>query len=103
IFTIEEALPDIHDTLIDTDKDAKEAKGMVGKALSAIPEAKQLTDDGASSINTVLEKVDQVKTHFENLEPRITQDLQKAQLVAHEINELIDFANNEDSVEKKLD
>src|SRR5699024_9612301 len=45
IFTLEEELPGIHDTLTETDDDAKDAKDIVQKALGKIPEVKEMTED----------------------------------------------------------
>src|SRR5699024_4453728 len=47
IFTLEEELPGIHDTLTETDDDAKDAKDIVQKALGKIPEVKEMTEDGS--------------------------------------------------------
>src|SRR5699024_5160550 len=59
IFTLEEELAGIHDTLTETDEDAKEAKDIVQKALGKIQEVKEMTEDGSEQLNSAMGRITQ--------------------------------------------
>ena len=103
IFTLEEELPGIHDTLTETDDDAKEAKDIVQKALGKIPEVKEMTDDGAEQLDSAMGRINQAEELLDELGPKISNDLAEAQSIVHEVNEAIDSATENIGVEEDLD
>lgn len=103
IFTLEEELPGIHDTLTETDEDAKEAKDIVQKALGKIPEVKEMTEDGSEQLNSAMGRINQAEELLDELGPKISEDLAEAQSIAHDVNEAIDNATENVGVEEDLD
>src|SRR5699024_3574637 len=103
IFTLEDELPGIHDTLTSTNSDAKEAKGIVRKAMDKIPEAKSMTNEGDKVLSSAMGHIDKAEQLFNELEPKISEDLSVAQGVIHEINEIVEFAEEHKGIKNKLD
>src|SRR5699024_3547062 len=54
VFNMEEELPKIHDTLLDTEGDADDADKLIKNALGKVPEAESILDDGLSQIDKAL-------------------------------------------------
>lgn len=103
IFTLEEELPGIHDTLTDTDDDAKDAKEIVNKAIDKVPEVKEMTNDGAENLDAAMVKINQAEALLDELGPKISDDLAAVQVVVHEINEVMEQAQENTNVEADLD
>src|SRR5699024_6085119 len=103
VFTLEDSLPDIHDTLSATDDDATEAKDIIHDVLGKIPETEEEVENGLSTINSTLSQVEEAEDKFNEISPKIKEDLKKAQNVIHEVNDVLDEVDDSDSVQDLID
>ncbi len=96
LFTLEENLPEIHETLVSTNKDAENADEMIAKAKKMIPQSKAMTDEGLETINNALELLSKAEKRMNELAPKIDEDVQKAQDTFEKATALIADLKNVD-------
>lgn len=103
IFNIEEALPDIHEVLTSTDSDAKEADGLLAKALEKVPEAESITSDGLEKINSVIQVLDEAEEKLDEVSPTIKEELEKVQGAVHDVNDRLEELDQSDAPFESLE
>src|SRR5699024_3498743 len=79
IFTLESELPNIHDLLTSTNKDADNAKQIIKKANKLIPEVKSTADNGLNTVDKALKILEEAENRLKNMAPKINEDLKKIQ------------------------
>ena len=102
LFTLEEKLPSLHQSLTDTNKDADEAKKIVHGAMDKLPEAKSLSDEGAEALETAMNHLQKGEQLFDELSPKISDELAGAQTIIQDINEVIEQAKGHGEIKEKL-
>ncbi|WP_018932494.1 YhgE/Pip domain-containing protein [Gracilibacillus lacisalsi] len=90
IFTIEEKLPEIKNTLDETLADAENAEGMIDDANSLIPRVKEATDQGLSTVNETLAFIDEAEGRLDEIAPRVNEDLETIQQAVQDTNEFLE-------------
>lgn len=89
VFNMEEELPKIHDTLLDTEGDADDADKLIKNALGKVPEAESILDDGLSQIDKALEVLGDIEDEVNEMSPKIEKELKSIQSKVHEVNDAI--------------
>jgi putative membrane protein len=90
IYTIEEKLPEIKNTLDETLADAENAEGMIDDANSLIPRVKEATDQGLSTVNETLAFIDEAEGRLDEIAPRVNEDLETIQQAVQDTNEFLE-------------
>lgn len=96
IFTLEERLPDIHDTLNETLTDAGDAEDIIHKAQGLVPDAKETTDSGLETIDETTSFLNEAENRLNDMAPKIEADLEKVQTMASDVHTFIEDINTED-------
>ncbi|GEN84815.1 phage infection protein [Sporosarcina luteola] len=94
IFDIEKDLPNIHDLLKGTTRDAVSAQDLIHEAQGKIPTAKQSITDGLTTVNRALTFLDSAESRLNEFAPKVKSDLQKASAISKETNEFLGKVNN---------
>ena len=94
IFDIEKDLPNIHDLLKGTTRDAVSAQDLIHEAQGKIPTAKQSITDGLTTVNRALTFLDGAESRLNEFAPKVKSDLQKASVISKETNEFLGKVNN---------
>src|SRR5690625_4286845 len=89
VFNMEEELPKIHDTLLDTEGDANDAEKLIQDALGKVPEAESILDDGLSQIDEALKVLGTIEDEVNEISPKIEKELKNIQSKVHEVNDTI--------------
>ena len=89
VFNMEEELPKIHDTLLDTEGDADDADKLIKNALGKVPEAESILDDGLSQIDKALKVLGNIEDEVNEMSPKIEKELKSIQSKVHEVNDAI--------------
>lgn len=89
ILSLEESLPEIHEVLTSTDRDASEAEDLIAKALTKIPEAESITQEGLEKLNSTIKVLDDAEAKLDEISPTIKADLKKVQEVVHDVNDTL--------------
>lgn len=89
VFNMEEELPKIHDTLLDTEGDADDADKLIKNALGKVPEAESILDDGLSQIDKALKALGNIEDEVNEMSPKIEKELKSIQSKVHEVNDAI--------------
>ncbi|HLR70204.1 MAG TPA: YhgE/Pip domain-containing protein, partial [Pseudogracilibacillus sp.] len=87
IFTLESELPNIHDLLTSTNKDADNAKQIIKKANKLIPEVKSTADNGLNTVDKALKILEEAENRLKNMAPKINEDLKKIQSTLTNVHE----------------
>lgn len=114
LFTIEERLPDIHETLESTLADANEAQGIVHKAQNKMPEIETAVQNGLDTIDETDAFLQEAEAELEELGPKVREELDKAEETVASINAFmeeieqagVDFSEGEitqDKIKEKID
>ncbi|HLR15500.1 MAG TPA: YhgE/Pip domain-containing protein [Bacillota bacterium] len=90
LFTIEEKLPEIHETLISTLSDAEEAQTIVRKAQNKMPEVETAVQSGLDTIDETNAFLEEAEKELEQLGPRIKEELDLAQDTVSSIHGFIE-------------
>ncbi|WP_163581012.1 YhgE/Pip domain-containing protein [Gracilibacillus saliphilus] len=90
IYTIEEKLPEIKNSLDETLADAENAEGMIDDANSLIPRVKEATDQGLSTVNETLAFIDEAEGRLDEIAPRVNEDLETIQQAVQDTNEFLE-------------
>lgn len=98
IFTLEENLPEIHRMLNESLGDANSAGDILNKAQGALPEAKEYTNTGLTTINQTLGYMNEAEERLNSIAPKVKEDVAKVQSITDQINQLLDKAK-----ESKID
>lgn len=94
IFDMEKDLPNIHDLLKSTTRDAVSAQDLIHEAQGKIPTAKQSITDGLTTVNRALTFLDGAESRLNVFAPKVKSDLQKASAISKETNEFLGKVNN---------
>lgn len=94
IFDMEKDLPNIHDLLKSTTRDAVSAQDLIHEAQGKIPTAKQSITDGLTTVNRTLTFLDSAESRLNEFSPKVKSDLQKASAISKETNEFLGKVNN---------
>lgn len=94
IFDMEKQLPQIHDLLKSTTRDAVSAQDLIHKAQKKMPTAKQSIADGLATVNHTLSFLDNAETRLNEIAPKVKSDLQRASEISKETNEFLGKVNN---------
>lgn len=114
LFTIEEKLPEIHETLTSTLSDAEEAQDIVKQAQNKMPEVESAVQNGLTTIDETNAFLEEAENELEQLGPRIREELDVAQETVSSIRGFIeemekagvDFSEGEvsqEAIEEKID
>src|SRR5699024_5508850 len=80
-------LPNIHDLLTSTNKDADNAKQIIKKANKLIPEVKSTADNGLNTVDKALKILEEAENRLKNMAPKINEDLKKIQSTLTNVHE----------------
>ncbi|MGN7385862.1 YhgE/Pip family protein [Sporosarcina sp. SAFN-015] len=94
IFNMEEQLPQIHDLLKNTTRDAVSAQDLIHKAQLKMPTAKQSIADGLTTVNRTLTFLDSAEARLNEIAPKVNSDLQRASAISKETNEFLGKVSN---------
>lgn len=86
VFEMEEKLPTIHDTLKDTESDAKSARDLISKAQGEMPKVESTVAEGKSTIDETSSFLQEAEDRLNEVSPKIKEDLAKAKSSVDEIN-----------------
>src|SRR5699024_6275628 len=86
VFEMEEKLPTIHDTLKDTESDAKSARDLISKAQGEMPKVESTVAEGKSTIDETSSFLQEAEDRLNEVSPKIKEDLAKAKSSIDEIN-----------------
>lgn len=89
VFNMEEELPKIHETLLDTEGDADDADKLIKNAMGKVPEAESILDDGLSQIDKALKVLGNIEDEVNEMSPKIEKELKSIQSKVHEVNDAI--------------
>ena len=96
VFTLEENLPDIHKTLNESLTDANNAQDIIAKAQKMMPDVKSTTNAGLETIDETTAFLNEAEDRLNEMAPKIEEDLEKVQTVAHDINSFMEDIQNSD-------
>lgn len=105
IFEVEESLPEINNLLNSTLDDAISAQDVVKKAQGLMPKAEQTIEEGLGTINETTSFLEEAENRLNEMAPEIEADLEKAQSIAAQANEMVTKVQNADidfSLGKKI-
>lgn len=96
IFEVEESLPEINKLLNSTLDDAINAQDVVKKAQGLMPKAEQTTQEGLETIDETTAFLEEAENRLNEMAPEIEADLEKAQSIASQANEMVTKVQNAD-------
>lgn len=96
LFTIEDSLPDIHESLESTLADATDAQEVVQKAQDKLPEVDDVVTSGLSVIDETSQFLQEAEQQLEEMGPRIKEELNKAQKAIDSVESFIDNIEQSD-------
>ncbi|WP_339227446.1 YhgE/Pip domain-containing protein [Oceanobacillus sp. FSL K6-2867] len=103
VFEMEERLPEIHEVLTSSLKDADHATEIIHNAQDLMPYAKQITANGLQTIDDTVAFLNEAENRLNELAPEVEEKLEHAQEISANINTFlqdiqtadIDFNNSE--------
>ncbi|MEH7353795.1 YhgE/Pip domain-containing protein [Neobacillus drentensis] len=89
VFTLEEKLPDIKNTLDGTERDVVEAKSIIVTSQGIIPNAKDAITNGLKTIDDTTAFVNEAGNKFNDISPKVKSQLSTIQQEAHKLNSFV--------------
>lgn len=96
IFTLEEKLPDVYETMTDSLTDAEVAITTVQKAQAQFPRVKQLTSNGLKKINHLQSVLEEAEEYILEVAPTIGEEVERMTETINDVNGFIEELQDSD-------